>query len=318
MKSADHDPIIIALDIDDFLTSMQVKELHERDWRDPVHLCDDHFFTVEFEYQGTHHTVENVLTPGCIEFFCFLFEQEDVRPAFFSAGLRARNLDLAEKVVQMAIDAGGDPQWKNRYDVYSREDCFDTERIHFRSDREIRDQFQPEHYFGNFKKDLRMIHYGRETYQKMVEETFRDPAILLPNPEKDAAMLANLILVEEDASYLFPGQEKNMLLCPTYRHPHPYVVNYEGDDPPPIPDNYQGGQFKAANTIFYATGVLAHIFERLSEKKRLPDILWQEQGCLWFDPKRYKERYPMHFFTEGRNILRRYNKQLNFAVAGKD
>ena len=315
MKQTHHPPIIIAMDIDDFLTSMQVDELRKRDWRDPVHHGDDHFFTVEFEHNGVPYRVENVLTPGCIEFLHFLFEQERVRPAFFSAGIRSRNLDLAEKVVQMAIDAGGDPQWKERYDVYSREDCFDTERMdRYVDDRRIRDQFQPEHYFGNFKKDLRMIHYGREAYHKLFQQTLDDAATLLPNPEKDEGMLANLILVEEDASYLFPGQEKNMLLCPTYRHPYPYAVNYGGDDVPQPSENLWEDAFKAANTIFYAAGVLDRVFELLSENMTLPDALWQEQGRLWVDPKRYEERHPLHFFARGRDILLRYNPQLNFAV----
>ncbi|MFP4349679.1 MAG: hypothetical protein ACOC0H_03910 [Thermodesulfobacteriota bacterium] len=314
MKKMHHHRIVVALDIDDFLTSMQVDELRNRDWRDPVHHSDNHFFTVEFEHNGVPYEVENVLTPGCIEFFRFLFEQERVRPAFFSSGIRSRNLDLAEKVVQMAMDAGGDPQWKKCYDVYSREDCFDTERMDRRLDAKLRDRFQPVHYFGNFKKDLRMIHYGREAYQQMVEQTFRDPGTLLPNPEKDEAILANLVLVEEDASYLFPGQEKNMLLCPTYRHPHPYAVNYQGDDVPPPSPNTWDDSFKAANTIFYAAGVLHRVFELVSENMSLPDALWQEQGRLWVDPKRYQERYPLHFFAEGRDILRKYNPRLNFAV----
>lgn len=314
MKRTNPDPIVVALDIDDFLTSMEVNALRKRDWRDPVHHGNDHFFTVEFEHNGVPHEVENVLTPGCIEFFRFLFERKNVRPAFFSAGIRARNLDLAEKVVQMAIDAGGDLQWKNRYGVYSREDCFDTERAGRYLDRGIRDQFQPDHFFGNFKKDLRMIHYGREAYHKLVEQTLHDPATLLPNPEKDEAILANLILVEEDSSYLFPGQEKNMLLCPTYRHPHPYAVNYPGEDTPEPSPNSWSDSFKAANTVFFAAGVLDRVFERLSENISLPEALWQEQGHLWGGRKPYEEWHPLHFFTKGREVLRRYNPRLNFLV----
>ena len=162
---------------------------------------------------------------------------------------------LGEKMVQMAIDLGGDPQWKNRYDVFSREDCFDTERIGRHRDREIRDKFQPEHYF------------------------------------------------------------EDMLLCPTYFHPYPYAVNYDGDAPPPPQKESWRDHFKAANTIFYAAGVLHRVFEGLSsETMTVPDMPWQEQGHLWFDPERYKERYPLPFFTEGRNVLRRYNDRLNFAV----
>lgn len=312
------DPIVIAMDIDDLLTSMEVDALRKRDWLDPVHHADHRFFTVEFEYSGVPYKVENVLTPGCLELLCFLLEQERVRPAFFSAGVRSRNLDLAEKVVQLAIDAGGDPQWKQRYDVYSREDCFDTERVdRYVGDRKIRDQFQPAHYFGNLKKDLRMIHYGREAYHKLFQQTLDDPSVLLPNPETDEAILENLILVEEDSSYLFPGQEKNMLLCPTYQHPYPYAVNYEGDDlPPPPAQDALMDPFKPGNTIFYAAGVLDRVFE-LSDSMTLPEALWREQGHLWIDSKRNQELFPLHFYVRGREILRRYNPRLNFAVASQ-
>ncbi len=105
-------PIVIAMDIDDFPTSMKVAELRKRDWLDPIHHGDDRFCTGEFEHNGVLYEVENVTTPGCVEFLCFLFEQEYIRPAFFSSGGRSRNLDLAEKAVRMAIDAGGAPNGK--------------------------------------------------------------------------------------------------------------------------------------------------------------------------------------------------------------
>lgn len=318
MQNADSSPIIIAMDIDDFLTSMQIKELREKGWLDPVHHCKDHFFTVEFEHNEQHYKVENVVTPGCIEFLRFLFEQKFVRPAFFSAGIRTRNLDPAKKVVQMAIADGGDPEWINRYDVYSREDCFDSDQLHHFMDREVYDKFQPKHFFGNYKKDLRMIHYGRETYQNLYEQALKDPNVLLPNSEKDQKILENLVLVEEDSSYLFPGQEKNMLLCPTYRHHYPYTINYQGEETPYDPNDFSD-KFKSSNTIFYAAGVLDSTFERHSlEGLSMPEILWQEQGFLWTDHDCYKEHYPLHFFTRGREVLRKYNPKLNFAVASSE
>ena len=137
-------------------------------------------------------------------------------------------------IVHQAVDLAGDSSWLDRYDVYSREDCFDTEALrHY--NQGIQNKFQPEDYFGNYKKDLRMIYYGREKYRELQQKTLHeDPSILLPNPEKDAEMLKNIVMVEEDSSYLFPGQEKNMLLCPTFfTQPYPYGVNYNQDDLPP-------------------------------------------------------------------------------------
>ena len=308
----------IVMDIDDLLTSMEVRSLRSRDGLDPVHHGERHFITVKFEHGGRSYEVENVLVPGCVELFQFLFGQENVRPAFFSSGVRERNLELARIVVQMAADAGGSSAWLDRYEVYSREDCFDTERLQHSLTEEERRSFQPPDFFGSYKKDLRMIYHGREAYHELCNRTLQDASVLLPDRAKDETILANIVLVEEDSSYLFPGQEKNFLLCPTYQHPYPCLVNYPGEDTPADdPDSWRD-DFKRANTLFYAAGVLNRAFARCrSEGLSLPEILWQEQGHLWFDRERYKERYPVHFFTEGRDVLRRYNPELNFAVAGK-
>ncbi len=42
-------------------------------------------------------------------------------------------------------------------------------------DREIRNKFQPEHFFGNYKKDLRMIYFGREKYHGLYRHTLKIP-----------------------------------------------------------------------------------------------------------------------------------------------
>ncbi|VFN04633.1 MAG: hypothetical protein BECKG1743F_GA0114225_109621, partial [Candidatus Kentron sp. G] len=310
--------VVIAIDIDDLLTSMEVRDLRKACRLDPVHHSEKHFFTVGFERYGRPYEIENVLVPGCIEFFRFLFGQKDVRPAFFSSGVRGRNLELGRIVVDLAIGAGGSPAWRDRYDVYSREDCFDTNRLQHHVTDEERRRFQPPDFFGNYKKDLRMIHHGREAYHDLYNRTLRDPGVLAPDPARDAEILTNVILLEEDPSYLFPGQEKNLLLCPTYQHPYPCLVNYQGEDTPiDDPDSWHN-TFKCANPLFYAAGVLEHaLARRRAEGRSLPEILWEEQGHLWFDRERYKEHYPVHFFTQGRDVLRRYNPELNFAVAGE-
>lgn len=314
MTKNNNNSIIIALDIDDFLASMEIKDLHKKEWLDLVHYRRDNFINVEFNYNDNYYQVEHLLTPGCIEFLRFLFEHEYIRVAFFSSGVHARNIDFAKKVVQTSINVGGDSTWMNRYDVYSREDCFNAERLNHYMSRDICNKFQPEKFFGNYKKDMRVICFGREEYQELYRRTLENPSVLLPDYEKNENLLKNMVLVEEDPSYLFPGQEKNMLLCPTFRHPYHNMVNYCGDDTPYNPKDWRD-DFKSINTIFYATGVLKHIFERhFSDGTPIPEILWQEQGYLWGDSTNSEERYPIHFFTKGRDTLRKYNPELNFAV----
>jgi len=296
--------ITIAMDIDDFITTMSIDDLGDRDKLDPIHYKKEYFIDIHFEHHQQKYAVENLLTPGCADFLRFLFDHEKIRPAFFSAGIRARNLTLASQIVQMLIDTGGDPTWMDRYDVYSREDCFDTTYI--KED----DEFQPKHFFGNYKKDLRVIYYGREEYQKVC----RNLENMYPNKEKDDEMLKNIILIEEDSSYLLAGQEKNMLLCPTFFQPHPYAVNYQNEDTPCEPeDTFRN--FKSVNTIFYAAGVMDKTMKRYaSENLSVPEILWEEQGTSWYNADRKVERFPLHFFTAGRDVLRKYNPDLNFAI----
>ncbi|MFW5802808.1 MAG: hypothetical protein ACOCWJ_02715 [Verrucomicrobiota bacterium] len=307
----------IALDIDDMLTSMDIPMPKGQEELDPVHHRPEAFLTVKFVHGDREYEVDNVLVPGCLEFFCFLFGQETVRPAFFSAGIRQRNLALGRMIVESAIEFGqGDPSWRERYEVYSREDCFDTERLGRLFDDEIARKFQPPGYFGNYKKDLRVIHYGRERYRQLFWDTLEDPEVLMPDPDKDAPMLETVLMVEEDPSYLFPGQEKNFLLCPMYRHPEGGLKNYDRMDMPPIdPDDWRC-DFKNTNTLFYAAGVLHHALDRhRREGIPLPEAVWQAQGKLWIDRECRDERFPLHFFEEGRTVLRRYNPNLNFAVS---
>ncbi|MDZ7762646.1 MAG: hypothetical protein U5L00_20655 [Desulfovermiculus sp.] len=61
----------------------------------------------------------------------------------------------------------------NRYDVSSREDCFDAQLLDIHLDREIRDKFQPKHFFGNYKKDLRVIYYGLKNIMTCLNKPLR-------------------------------------------------------------------------------------------------------------------------------------------------
>ncbi len=312
--------INVAIDIDDFLTSMDISGVRAGQPLDPVHYREENFFVIEFNHGEHEYKVENVLVPGCIPFFQFLFEHPQVRPAFFSAGVRVRNLVLAEKIVRMAVAAGGDPTWLERYDVFSREDCFNTEVVRHEGTWARDSPYQPPGYFGNLKKDLRMIHYGREVYHELFSQARCGEPVLLPDAVKDKPMLEHVILIEEDHSYLFPGQQRNMLLSPTYRCARARVENYQYEDTPEVDGADFRNDFKHYNTIFYAAGVMHHLFERYkSGVSSIPDILWEAQGYLWENRELpYKNRFPLHFFTTGRTVLRKYNTALNFAVVATD
>jgi hypothetical protein len=334
----------ICLDIDDLLTTMDLRDIRGEDDSgkssfepDPLHHATDRFFTLSFEYNDRQYEVDYYLVPGSIEFLASLLAHDDVRPAFFSAGVHSRNLAMGKKLMEMVVAGkGGDPAWMDRYLVYSREDAFDTERFH---DFDASKLFQPEllAFRGNYKKDLRVVEMGRERYRELFSDTLiahweysKDKdnqnkefiAPLLPDKGKDAPLLAEVLLIEEDPSYMFRGQEKNMLKCPTFRS-QPDIICHNKEE---ISINSEGHwralqDFQNINTLFYGAGLLDHVLNcAKTENLPLPEILWREQvekHDIVIKGERVTWNYPMEYFLRGRDILRRYTPQMNFAVQKK-
>ena len=330
----------ICLDIDDMLTTMELRSIRGESYSeksifepDPLHHADDRFFTLSFEHDERHYDVDYYLVPGCIEFLVSLLAHDDVRPAFFSAGVHSRNVAMGEKLMEMVVATkGGDPAWMDRYLVYSREDAFDTERFHHSNISKI---FQPKFlcFRGNYKKDLRVVEIGRERYRELFSDTviahwdyekdkeskdkeFLPP--LRPDEEKDAPLLANVLLVEEDPSYMFGGQEKNMLKCPTFSA-RSNIICHNKEDIEINTDHWRSkGDFEGLNTLFYGAGLLDHVLNcAKTEDLPLPEILWREQvekQDIITGNERLSWNYPMEYFMRGREILRRTTPQMNFAV----
>ena len=328
----------ICLDIDDLLTTMDLRAIRGEDHRekstfepDPLHQSPDRFFTLHFEHDGRNYDVDYYIVPGCLEFLASILVHDDVRPAFFSAGVHSRNVAMGKKLMEMVVGRkGGDPAWMDRYLVFSREDAFDTERFH---DSRCTQMYQPELlcYFGNYKKDLRVVELGGELYRKLYSETlsahwavkhgevFQGDTPLAANAEKDEPLLANVLLMEEDHSYMFRGQEKNMLKCPTF-HAQSGIICHDKEDITLKEDKWGGRRrdFEGLNTLFYGAGLLDHVLAcAKAENLSLPKILWREQ-VEKYDIVKKGERvlwnYPMEYFLRGRDVLRRFTPQINFAV----
>jgi len=108
---------------------------------------------------------------------------------FFSSGIEARNLELAEKIIKRSF---GDAADTIAYQVFSRKHCIDTRYI---PEEEIK-KYQSFHY-GQRKKKL--------------------AGIVVP-PEE----IANSLLIEDDYSYMVKGEEYN-LVC--VRYAYKYLQN---------------------------------------------------------------------------------------------
>ena len=156
----------------------------------------------------------------------------------------------------------------------------------------------------------------------MEVRTLREQGPLDPVHHRPEAFLT-VKFMHDDREYeienlLVPGCLE-FLLSPMYQHPNGGVKNYDRMDMPRIDPKDWSSHFKNANTLFYAAGVLQHAMDRhRGEGLSLPEAVWQAQGELWIDREARDERFPLQFFAEGRDVLRQYNPDLNFAVSAAE
>ena len=109
---------------------------------------------------------------------------------FFSAGIEERNVELAEKMMKMAL---GEDLSGVSYQVFSRQHCIDTHG--WGMSEEEKESYQSYHY-GQRKKKL--------------------AGIVVPE-----AALSNTLLIEDDVSYMVKGEEYNFIglrYCYEYLH----------------------------------------------------------------------------------------------------
>lgn len=130
---------------------------------------------------------------GFIELFKALHKREDVRISFFSSGRDIRNVDFVKDLMTTALGEEAYLAVKDRIGVFSRKNCMIFPNDEQRRDHEI---YGTPH--GNQKKDL---------------------SVCLEKGES----LENTILIEDNSSYIAPGQAKNVFVVPEledrdYRH----------------------------------------------------------------------------------------------------
>lgn len=302
---------IIAFDIDDLLSCSD--ESAVKDYGDPVHAGDEQHVDITFPARKSMVTARHLLTPACLEILQWLLERPDLEIVLFSSGIQSRNEAFAVAVMDRLIARGLSESCRRRFRVYSRNHCFETERV----DESWRDRFQPPYFTGCLKKDCRCLVMAEDAYLQLLTQAYADGQALLPDPRRDAAMLANVILVEEDPSYLFPGQEENMLWTQTYWHPWRGIAHAENDELPE-PGSAEARSFMQRNTLFWVAGILQRCFQRRANeggslREALPNV---QPSVLERVP--LEQRFRLEPHREGRDLLRRYRPALNYAIAASD
>jgi len=221
--------------------------------------------------------VAHLIHPGAIELIQFIFSIPHVRVSFFSRGIEERNFLLVNALLSRALGVEVFNAVKDSVTVFSRNDLNSS----------IQNAIKIAHSlgFGNLLKNL----------NKMT------------SPEQ----LDNTILIEDDPSYCFPGQERNMLI---HRFVLDSVFTRSFDD---TDDIYR------ANHIFYIAGVLKLLLIN-REHHSLADTLFKFQFAnKKEDRDLVRDRYPYtelfwerqrthRYYREGLALLQLFNPKLDF------
>lgn len=256
-----------ALDIDETLAT---KVSHDID-NSYFHFVKQHFpeqiIPITLEGETYHH----VLCHGALEAVRFLLKA-GCRLALYSSGMDKRNQAFKTELLKRALSKEDFEKYHNQVQVLSREEhLFDTELY-----REERYRYQPElgdgMAYGNQKKDL-----------NYVISAFAKIGIKLS--------LDQIILIDDDLSWMLRGQEKNFLIAPGCT-----VASMEM--------SLSKNNMLKINQIFYCIGLLSTIFK--SDKPL--DTLFE----LQFNNKKDYSELPkeMGYYKLGLELLRTVNKDL--------
>lgn len=267
----------IAFDIDDTLASKVERESFRTD-KSYIKLAKEQFPEHIIPITLNEEIYDHVLSPGAIEAVQYLLKA-GCRLALYSNGIDERNQKFKTELLKRALSPGDFKKYEDQVKVFSREK-------HFLSSTEDR---QPElrSTRGNQKKDL-----------NFVIDAFAESGIQLS--------LDQIILVDDDLSWMLKGQEKNFLKVPAccdidMRESLSILLNRNN-----------------INHIFYAIGLVSTI---LKSDKPL-DTLFNLQ---FRDPKegswsKNKEYYydlndEMQYYQIGLEALRTVNKDLQLIDA---
>jgi hypothetical protein len=216
--------------------------------------------------------------PGAIELVQWILRIPNVKLSFFSSAIEERNTAFVQELLLRALGNGFN-DIKEAVSIYSRQHLVSIEI------KETKNQFEIfEIYHGAKKKDLRKI--------------------------LKVGSLDHVILVDDDPTYIFPGQEKNVFVVPgtddtafrRFFHPESYDFPYSIDY-----------SLLLMNHIFYIAGMLSKVFSMQSNC--IADNLFS----LQYEPvgngayKWNRDLFSEHqYYLDGLSELQKVNPNLEF------
>lgn len=230
----------------------------------------------------TAYEYEHYIFPGFYELWLWL-HKKGITIKVFSTGIKERNVELIDKISERTF-RHIKKEDRPVVEVFSREDTFDTEK-----DRDEDDRYKYQScWFGNLKKQLEDVVVTKEE-------------------------LPYSLLIDDDRSYVFLNEEKNLLYVSSSFSYYPESEHIDERD------------FQAFHKAYYVCGVLDKIINYAKEKKiTLIDAAEYIQATK--EGKEIKKDFffpsldRMEYYTEGLKILQTIEPSLKFyfQLAHKD
>ena len=226
---------------------------------------------------------------GWKELIKYVMELSDNDLIFFSSGTRERNEDIIPKMLERVLERDPTEYMRNNVKIFSREHTIDTTEMSYAE----KEKFQPKGMWGQKKKDL-TVAVGSEK-------------------------LKYTLLIDDDETYIVPGQEKNLLRIDGKSAVYNLYncIKISQDQKILLENIPQYESFRTFNKLFYAAGVLRDVCDTYSKVDRdLVDIMWEDHGFK-VEPKHsgYELLKRFELYQSGLELLGEINSDVGFLMS---
>lgn len=217
--------------------------------------------------------IAHIIHPGAIEFIQLLFSKPNIKISFFSSGPSKRNHEFVEKLLILAFG-------KKHYQYLQRNQLFTI------YSKEHMEKISQEMAVAQERKYL----FSKGYFRKNLHQIQAD--------------IKNMVLIDDDISYVYLDQLGNMLKVKLAEDLAFFSDNLEDKDADSI---------LRCNHLFYAVGVLQKALLMMDTKKyTLSNALLELQYKQDADGRYDLKSENINYYLSGANILKTFNSTLDF------
>lgn len=224
---------------------------------------------------------EHQIFPGVIELMQVLHSKSYINLAFFSSAVKERNTEFVEKLLTRALGQERYSAVRPSVAILSRDDLTP-------GDREQGEQMRRNYGLssGTNKKDISKA-LGKD------------------------GSITNAVLVDDDSSYIFPGQEKNFLRSLSGRAEYYTRFNEMTER------EFNQSEFCKYNSVFFIAGVLADCIAEFEKGNDITELLFdisftKNDDTLFGYKPNYRCAENRDYYEKGLLFLRTVNPNLCF------